>query len=125
MSAPRDVPGDRGQVPGNGRVVFLLFVQLLHLLELDACAEHFRQSPNGLFSKKETTPGIVRWTRVDGVPLPFKTRRARDHVDLEVLVLGLEELLLVGVASELELTKIAVLRTDGDADPVVVEHRGI
>ena len=32
--------------------------------------------PNGLFSKKETTNGIVRWTQVDGVTLHDGTPRS-------------------------------------------------
>ena len=67
----------------------------------------------------------MRWPRVDGVPLPFKTRRARDHVYFKVLVLGLEELLLVGVSSQLPLREVAVLAPDGDGDPVVVQYTGI
>ena len=42
----------------------------------DAATASMRRGPNGLKLDKETTPGIVRWPRVDGVTLRDGTPRA-------------------------------------------------
>jgi hypothetical protein len=55
----------------------VLLVDFLGLLRiLDALSRSLRGASRSLKIEKETTPGVVRWTRVDGVTLHDGTPRA-------------------------------------------------